>query len=94
MKLRLDCVSKHLSRTWLWVDMTKVGKLDYAIQIPRDVYDLVLARQVKTVQKYRLKHGVEPSADSLALTSANSSPRGQAPTQRARRSGRCHEPED
>ena len=62
VKLRLDCVSEHLSRTWLWVDMTKVGKLDYAIQIPRDVYDLVLNRQAKTVHKYRLKHGVDPTA--------------------------------
>jgi len=62
VKLRLDCVSEHLSRTWLWVDMAKVGKLDYAIQIPRDVYDLVLNRQAKTVHKYRLKHGVDPTA--------------------------------
>jgi len=62
VKLRLDCVSEHLSRTWLWVDMTKVGKLDYAIQIPRDVYDLILARQTKSVHRYRLKHGVEPTA--------------------------------
>jgi integrase len=62
VRLRLDCVSEHLGRTWLWVDMTKVGKLDYAIQIPRDVYDVVLARQVKTAGKYRLKHGVEPIA--------------------------------
>jgi hypothetical protein len=60
--LRLDCVSEHLGRTWLWVDMTKVGKLDYAIQIPRDVYDLILARQAKTVQTYRLKLGADPTA--------------------------------
>jgi integrase len=62
VKLRLDCVSEHLGRTWLWVDMTKVGKLDYAIQIPRDVYDLILVRQVKTVLRHRLKHGIDPTA--------------------------------
>ena len=62
VRLRLDCVSEHLGRTWLWVDMTKVGKLDYAIQIPRDVYEIILARQAKTMHRYRLKHGVEPSA--------------------------------
>jgi len=62
VKLRFDCVSEHLGRTWMWVDMTKVGKLDYAIQIPRDVYDIVLARQAKTLEKFRLKHGQEPTA--------------------------------
>lgn len=62
VKLRLDCVGEHLGRTWLWVDMTKVGKLDYAIQIPRDVYDLVRARQAKTIERFRLKHGSVPTA--------------------------------
>ncbi len=62
VKLRFDCVSEHLGRTWMWVDMTKVGKLDYAIQIPRDVYNIVLARQAKTLEKFRLKHGEEPTA--------------------------------
>jgi len=46
----------------MWVDMIKVGKLDYAIQIPRDVYDIVLAHQAKTLEKFRLKHGQEPTA--------------------------------
>ena len=62
VKLRFDCVSEHLSRTWLWVDMTKVGKLDYAIQIPRDVYDLIRARQAKTLDRFRAKLGRDPSA--------------------------------
>jgi integrase len=61
--LRWDCVSEHLGRTWLWVDMTKVGKLDYAIQIPRDVYDTVRARQAKTVQRFRLKHRSDPTVE-------------------------------
>ena len=61
IQLRLDCVSEHLGRTWMWVDMTKVDKLDYAIQIPRDVYDLVVDRQAKTAKKFRLKHGEEPT---------------------------------
>jgi hypothetical protein len=46
----------------MWMDMTKVGKLDYAIQISRDVYDIVLARQAKTLEKFWLKHGQEPTA--------------------------------
>lgn len=62
VKLRWDCASEHLGRTWLWVDMTKVGKLDYAIQIPRDVYDLIEVRQAKTERRYRLKHGADPTA--------------------------------
>ncbi len=61
--LRWDCVSEHLGRTWLWVDMTKVGKLDYAIQIPRDVYDTVHARQAKTLERFRLKHGSDPTVE-------------------------------
>lgn len=62
IKLRCDCAAEHLGHTWLWVDMTKVGKLDYAIQIPRDVYDTVRARQTKTIERFRLKHGTEPTA--------------------------------
>lgn len=62
VQLRLDCVGEHLGRTWLWVDMTKVDKLDYAIQIPRDVYDRVGARQAKTIERFRLRHGAEPTA--------------------------------
>lgn len=62
VRLRFDCVSEHLGRTWLWVDMTKVGKLDYAIQIPRDVYDLIRARQDKTLARFRAKFGRGPSA--------------------------------
>ncbi len=60
--LRFDCVSEHLGRTWMWVDMTKVGKLDYAIQIPRDIYDLIVARQAKTAERFRLTHGTPPTA--------------------------------
>lgn len=41
--------------------MTKVGKLDYAIQIPRDVYELIGTRQAKTERRYRLKHGTDPT---------------------------------
>jgi integrase len=62
VNLRLDCVSEHLGRTWMWVDMTKVGKLDYAVQIPRDVYDLVLRRQAKTVERFHAKFGADPTA--------------------------------
>jgi integrase len=63
VQLRFDCVGEHLGRTWLWVDMTKVGKLDYAIQVPRDVYELVGSRQAKTVERFRLKHGTEPTVE-------------------------------
>lgn len=62
VKLRLDCVGEHLGRTWMWVDMTKVAKLDYATQIPLDVYDLIRARQAKTVERFRRRHGDEPTA--------------------------------
>jgi integrase-like protein len=55
-------VSEHLDRTWMWVDMTEVGKLDYAVQIPRSVYDIVVARQTKTFERFRQKHGHEPTA--------------------------------
>ncbi|MGH3288413.1 MAG: tyrosine-type recombinase/integrase [Streptosporangiaceae bacterium] len=62
VSLRLDCVSEHLGRTWLWVDMTKVGKLDYAIQIPRDVYDLIRARQAKTLTRFQARSGRDTTA--------------------------------
>jgi len=61
IKLRYDCVSEHLGRTWMWVDMTKVGKLDYAIQIPRDTYDLIRTRQDKTLQRFQAKFGDDPT---------------------------------
>ena len=61
--LRLDCVGEVRGRTWMWVDMTKVGKLDYAIQIPRDVFDLIRIRQAKTIERFRLMHGVEPTIE-------------------------------
>jgi integrase len=62
VNLRLDCVGEHLGRTWMWVDMTKVDKLDYAVQIPRPVYDLIRARQATTIERFRLRHGAEPTA--------------------------------
>jgi integrase len=62
VKLRFDCVSEHMGRTWLWVDMTKVGKLDYAIQIPRDIYDLIRARQHTVLARFRARTGRDPSA--------------------------------
>jgi hypothetical protein len=31
--------------------MTRVGKLDYAVQIPRDIYDLIRAHQAKTIER-------------------------------------------
>jgi integrase len=67
VKLRLDCVGEHLGRTWMWIDMTKVDKLDYAIQIPRDLYDLICARQAKTIERFRLKHGAAPTAKQRRL---------------------------
>lgn len=70
VQLRFDCVSEHLGRTWIWVDMTKVGQLDYAVQIPRDIYDLVRRRQAKTRERFRLMHGLDPTAKqgrSIAL---------------------------
>ena len=62
VKLRLDCVGEHLGRTWMWVDMTKVDKLDYAIQIPRSVYDTIRARQAKTIEAFRQQFGTDPTA--------------------------------
>ena len=73
IRLRLDCVSETFGRTWMWVDMTKVGKLDYAVQIPRGVYEIIRARQAKTTELFRLKHGVvrrQSSANSLLSSQA------------------------
>lgn len=61
VELRLDCVGEHLGRTWMWVDMTKVDKLDYGIPIPRDVFELIRGRQAKTIERFRLKHGAPPT---------------------------------
>lgn len=62
IELRLDCISEHLGRTWMWVDMTKVDKLDYAIQIPKDIFDLIRNRQSVTIDRYERRHGTEPTA--------------------------------
>jgi integrase len=75
INLQLDCVGEHLERTWMWVDMTKVGKLDYAIQIPRPVYDLIRSRQAKTVERFRLKHGAEPTEKQRRAIALFPSPR-------------------
>jgi integrase len=61
--LRHDCVSEHRGRTWAWFDMTKVGLLDYCVQIPRNVYDVIVARQAKTAERFRLAFGRLPTPD-------------------------------
>ena len=68
VNLRLDCVCEHLGRTWMWVDMTKVDKLDYAIQIPRRVYDLIWTWPATTTERFLLRHGTEPTARHRRMT--------------------------
>jgi integrase len=61
--LRHDCISEHEGRTWAWFDMTKVGLLDYGVPIPRNVYDVIVARQAKTAERFRLAFGHLPTAE-------------------------------
>lgn len=57
VNLRWDCVSENLGRTFAYFDMTKVGQLDYAVQIPINVYEVIKERQAKTAERFRLRFG-------------------------------------
>jgi integrase len=70
VNLRWDCVSENLGRTFAYFDMTKVGKLDYAVQIPIGVYEVIKERQTKTAERFRLRFGRQMTASerrSVAL---------------------------
>ena len=61
--LRLDCVAILGGQPRLWHDMSKINVVDYSIPIPQDTYDVILSRQAKTTESFRLKHGRLPSPD-------------------------------
>ena len=49
LKLRLDCIGRYGGLAMFWHDQTKVGNYDEAIRIPERLYQLLAARQRKTL---------------------------------------------
>ncbi len=61
--LRLDCVGRYGGLPILWHDQTKVGNLNEAIRIPERIYDLIQARQEKTLERFERRQGRRPTAE-------------------------------
>lgn len=67
INLRWDCVGRYGGLPLLWHDQTKVGNYDEAIRIPEQLYQLIRARQAKTVAVFADRHGGRaPTADERA----------------------------
>ncbi len=66
IKLRWDCIGRYSGLAMFWHDQTKVGNYDAAIRIPERIYDLLAARQAKTLQRYIARHGREPTGPERA----------------------------
>ncbi len=66
LNLRLDCLGRYGGLPMLWHDQTKVGNYDAAIRIPERVYQLLEARQHKTVAVFTTRHNRPPGAEERA----------------------------
>jgi integrase len=62
VQVRFDCIREIKGRPCCWFDQTKNGNLDYAVFVPREVYERIQQRQEKTAERFRLKFGRLPSA--------------------------------
>ncbi|MPY81572.1 MAG: tyrosine-type recombinase/integrase, partial [Actinophytocola sp.] len=68
VKLRWDCLGRYSGLPMFWHDQTKVGNYDAAIRIPERLYQLLAARQTKTLDRYLARHGHRPTgAERAAL---------------------------
>ncbi|MBW0105273.1 site-specific integrase [Pseudonocardia sp. KRD-291] len=61
LKLRWDCIGRYGGLAMLWHDQTKVGNYDVAIRIPERLYDVLVERQRKTLDRYTAEHGRRPT---------------------------------
>ena len=67
LKLRLDCLGRYGGLPMLWHDQTKVGNYDEALRIPERVYQLLEARQHKTLALFQARNNRPPTAEERAL---------------------------
>jgi integrase len=66
LNLRLDCLGRYGGLPMLWHDQTKVGNYDAAIRIPERVYQLLQARQHKTIALFTTRHNRPPDPEERA----------------------------
>lgn len=66
IKLRWDCLSHYGGLPMFWHDQTKVGNYDAAIRIPERLYELLAARQNKTLDRHIARHGRRPTGAERA----------------------------
>ncbi|MGH3406789.1 MAG: tyrosine-type recombinase/integrase [Streptosporangiaceae bacterium] len=68
MQLRVECTGRYGGLPMLWHDQTKVGNLDAAIRIPECLFQVLEARQARTVDRFAARHGRPPAgAERAAL---------------------------
>ncbi|MGW1974204.1 hypothetical protein [Streptomyces sp. NPDC001889] len=66
LQLRLDCIEIHRRVPILWHDQTKVGNLAEAIRIPETIYLRLQKRQQTTLERFKDRHGWQPTAKKRA----------------------------
>jgi integrase len=65
--LRLDCLGRYGGLPMLWHDQTKVGNYDEAIRIPEWTYQLLEARQRKTLALFEDRNSRLPAPEERGL---------------------------
>ncbi|MDI5962568.1 tyrosine-type recombinase/integrase [Streptantibioticus silvisoli] len=66
LNLRWDCIGRYGGLPMFWHDQTKVGNYDVAIRIPERLYNLIVARQSKTMDRYFARFGRRPTGAERA----------------------------
>ncbi|TDC05076.1 site-specific integrase [Nonomuraea longispora] len=66
LRLRWDCIGRYGGLAMFWHDQSKVGNYDAAIRIPERLYDVLAARQRKTLDRFTAQHGRRPSGEERA----------------------------
>jgi hypothetical protein len=56
LRLRWGCLGRYGGLAMLWHDQTKVGRYDAAIRIPEHLYEILAARQRKTLDRFASAH--------------------------------------
>ena len=66
LSLRLDCLGRYGGLPVLWHDQTKVGSYDQALRIPERTYQMLQARQRKTLALFQERNNRPPTAAERA----------------------------
>jgi integrase len=66
LKVRWDCIGRYGGLAMFWHDQTKVGNYDAAIRIPERIYQVIEARQAKTLDRFAARHGYRPAGAERA----------------------------